>query len=53
MNLMDQYYPADRVDGSLYPEINRRLKSVEFRQARQAAREFGLQRLDVRRRFRI
>jgi putative pyruvate formate lyase activating enzyme len=49
VNLMDQYYPAGRVDGAAYPEINRKLTSAEFREAQQIAGELGLRRLDVRR----
>ena len=49
VNLMDQYYPAGRVDGAAFPEINRKLTSVEFREAQRIASEVGLQRLDVRR----
>jgi uncharacterized Fe-S radical SAM superfamily protein PflX len=46
---MDQYYPAGRVDATTYPEINRKLTSVEFREAQRIAKELGFQRLDVRR----
>jgi putative pyruvate formate lyase activating enzyme len=49
VNLMDQYYPAGRVDGETYPEINRKLTSAEFRGAQHIANELGLRRLDVRR----
>jgi putative pyruvate formate lyase activating enzyme len=49
VNLMDQYYPAGKVDGTAYPEINRRLTSAEFREAESMASELGLHRLDVRR----
>lgn len=48
VNLMDQYYPAGRVGGEHYPEINRRLSSAEFAEARSYARELGLRRLDAR-----
>jgi putative pyruvate formate lyase activating enzyme len=48
VNLMDQYYPAGRVDGAVYPEINRKLTTAEFREAWQIASELGLRRLDVR-----
>jgi putative pyruvate formate lyase activating enzyme len=48
-NLMDQYYPAGRVDATTYPEINRKLTSAEFGEARRIANELGFQRLDVRR----
>jgi putative pyruvate formate lyase activating enzyme len=49
VNLMDQYYPAGKVSADHYPEIDRRLTSQEFREARAIARELGLRRLDVRR----
>ena len=49
VNLMDQYSPAGVVDGERYPELNRRLFSDEFRQAREIARDLGLRRLDERR----
>jgi putative pyruvate formate lyase activating enzyme len=49
VNLMDQYYPAGKVGAEHYPEINRRLTSREFGEARAIARELGLRRLDVRR----
>jgi putative pyruvate formate lyase activating enzyme len=49
VNLMDQYYPAGKVGGAQYPELNHRLTSREFGEARAIARELGLRRLDVRR----
>jgi putative pyruvate formate lyase activating enzyme len=49
VNLMDQYYPAGKVNATSYPEINRRLTCSEFHEAQQIARELRLQRLDVRR----
>ena len=49
VNLMDQYYPAGKVDAGRYPEINRRLHSTEFAEAREIASELGLLRLDQRR----
>jgi putative pyruvate formate lyase activating enzyme len=49
VNLMDQYYPAGKVGQAAYPEINRRLTSTEFGEARQIASDLGLRRLDVRR----
>jgi putative pyruvate formate lyase activating enzyme len=49
VNLMDQYFPAGKVGESAYSEINRRLTSSEFREARRIADELGLNRLDVRR----
>lgn len=48
VNLMDQYYPAGKVDEEKYTEINRRLRSDEFEEARRMAADLGL-RLDVRR----
>jgi putative pyruvate formate lyase activating enzyme len=48
VNLMDQYYPAGKVGAAQYPELNRRLTSREFAEARALARELGLRRLDVR-----
>ena len=49
VNLMDQYYPAGKVDAQHYPEINRRLSSSEYQQALELARDLGLRRLDERR----
>jgi putative pyruvate formate lyase activating enzyme len=49
VNLMDQYYPAGRVNADRYPEINRRLTSWEFAEARRMAADLGLRRLDERR----
>jgi putative pyruvate formate lyase activating enzyme len=49
VNLMDQYYPAGKVGAAQYPELNRRLTSREFGEARAIARALGLRRLDVRR----
>jgi putative pyruvate formate lyase activating enzyme len=49
VNLMDQYYPAGKVNADQHPEINRRLMSQEFAEARAIARELGLRRLDSRR----
>jgi putative pyruvate formate lyase activating enzyme len=49
VNLMDQYYPAGKVNGSTHPEINRKLIPVEFREAQRIAADLGLRRLDVRR----
>ncbi len=47
VNLMDQYYPAGRVDRDHYPELNRRLTSREYAEARGFAQALGL-RLDRR-----
>jgi putative pyruvate formate lyase activating enzyme len=49
VNLMDQYYPAGKVGAEHHPEINRRLTSREFGEARAIARDLGLRRLDARR----
>ncbi len=49
VNLMDQYRPAGRVARDRYPEICRRLSSLELAQARAMARDLGLRRLDERR----
>jgi putative pyruvate formate lyase activating enzyme len=49
VNLMDQYYPAGKVNATTYSEINRRLTGVEFDEARQIAAALGLRRLDTRR----
>jgi putative pyruvate formate lyase activating enzyme len=49
VNLMDQYYPSGKVGPDYLPEINRRLTTVEFREAQSMARELGLSRLDERR----
>ncbi len=48
VNLMDQYYPAGRVNECLYPELNRCLSGSEFSEARHIARSLGLTRLDER-----
>ena len=53
VNLMDQYYPAGRVSEQLYPEINRRLSSDEFREAKRLVRELGLERMDERKPHRL
>ncbi|HWO88115.1 MAG TPA: hypothetical protein VNL98_03075 [Gemmatimonadales bacterium] len=49
VNLMDQYYPAGKVDGGRFAEIGRRLSAAEFREAQEMARDLGLRRLDTRR----
>ena len=48
VNVMDQYYPAGKVSGERHTEINRRLTTNEFREAKEIARELGLRRLDER-----
>jgi putative pyruvate formate lyase activating enzyme len=47
VNVMDQYYPAGKVNGESYSEINRRLTPAEFAEARRYAVNIGL-RLDER-----
>lgn len=49
VNLMDQYYPAGKVSSATFAEINRRLTSREFQEARRTAADLGLRRLDERR----
>ena len=49
VNIMPQYYPAGKVSGDKYSEINRRLTNDEFENALEAARSAGLWRFDVRR----
>lgn len=49
VNIMPQYYPAGKVSGSEYPEINRRITSAEYERALGEARRAGLTRLDPRR----
>jgi putative pyruvate formate lyase activating enzyme len=49
VNLMDQYYPAGKVNAQAYSEINRHLSPEEFFEAREIARSVGLFRLDTRR----
>ncbi len=51
VNLMDQYYPAGKVTGGAYSEIDRRLTGVELAEARTMTRDLGLDRLDERRPF--
>jgi putative pyruvate formate lyase activating enzyme len=48
LNLMAQYYPAHKVSGQKCPELNRRLRTDEYRQAHRAARAAGLWRFDER-----
>lgn len=49
VNLMDQYYPAGRVDAQHYAELNRRLTRSEYAEAVSYAQTLGLTRLDRRR----
>jgi putative pyruvate formate lyase activating enzyme len=51
VNLMEQYSPSGKVDAEHYPEIDRRLSSTEFEEARTIARDVGLTRLDKRRTY--
>ncbi|MFQ5633066.1 MAG: radical SAM protein [bacterium] len=48
INIMAQYHPDGKVDVHHYPEINRRITSLELRQAYTLAREAGLYRFDER-----
>jgi putative pyruvate formate lyase activating enzyme len=48
VNLMDQYYPAGKVSAERYPEIHRRLRPSEYREALAIASELDLRRLDAR-----
>ncbi len=49
VNLMDQYYPAGKVNAASFPELNRHLTSHEFQEAQGIAADLGLRRLDQRR----
>lgn len=49
LNLMDQYHPCYRAFGE--PPLNRALSPTEYRQALRLAEEYGLRRLDRRRRW--
>ena len=49
VNIMDQYYPAGKVDENKYCEINRRINSQELQQAYEVAKDEGLWRFDERR----
>ncbi|MBI4463307.1 MAG: radical SAM protein, partial [Acidobacteria bacterium] len=53
VNVMDQYYPAGRVDWDHFPEINRRITAEEYETALEHARRAGLWRFDTRRLTRI
>ncbi|HYW44317.1 MAG TPA: radical SAM protein [Bryobacteraceae bacterium] len=46
VNVMDQYYPAGRVNGAQFVEINRRISAAEHRRAVEAARAAGLWRIE-------
>jgi putative pyruvate formate lyase activating enzyme len=47
VNVMDQYYPAGRVTGMQFVEINRRASDDEHRRAVEAARAAGLWRIEA------
>ncbi len=48
LNLMDQYHPCYRADE--HPLLNRCISSAEYRRAQALAAQYGLRRLDQRRR---
>ena len=48
VNVMAQYYPAGKVSGKDYVEINRAPRLDEYQEAVSAARAAGLRRLDAR-----
>ncbi len=48
VNLMDQYYPAGKVSGQKYAEINRRISRQAYREAVDTAVAAGLWRFDTR-----
>ena len=48
INLMAQYYPAGKVNGEKYQEINRHITTDELEEAFRIAREVGLVRFDER-----
>jgi len=52
VNVMPQYYPAGKVSGHEFAEINRRVSVEEYERALDAAWQAGLKRLDLRRPFR-
>jgi putative pyruvate formate lyase activating enzyme len=47
VNMMGQYYPANKVSGEKYPELNRRITAEEYEVALEAARGAGLHRFDA------
>ena len=49
VNIMDQYYPAGRVNAEKFEEINRGVSRRELQQAKDSARTAGLTRFDERR----
>ncbi len=48
VNVMDQYFPAGKVDEERFPELCRRPHSSELAAAREHCRRLGLDRLDTR-----
>ena len=52
VNIMAQYYPAGKVNGQNYPDINRRIKPREYEEALQIAKEEGIHRIDERNQIR-
>ena len=48
VNLMDQYYPASRVDATHFAEINRSVTRAEYDEVRAYAQGLGLRRFDTR-----
>ncbi len=49
VNVMDQYYPAGKVSGDRYAQLDRHLHPDEFLEALEIAADVGLRRLDERR----
>jgi putative pyruvate formate lyase activating enzyme len=47
VNVMDQYYPAGKVTGEKFPELNRRITPQEYAVALDAARGAGLHRFNA------
>ena len=52
VNIMAQYYPANKVSFDKYPELNRRITLDEYQGAIEYAQQIGLRRLDERHRLR-
>ena len=48
INIMDQYYPDNRVNDDKFSEINRRVSAKEMGRAFRIAKETGLHRFDTR-----
>lgn len=53
VNIMAQYYPAGRVSGEKFAEINRRITRQEYADALVAAQDAGLYRFDERHPLRL